>query len=821
VFCNIHHIAADGWSMGVLTRDFSQYYMAAVTSSTPELAPLGIQYADYACWQHAHIERGGLEAPLNYWRNGLANLPSLHSLRSHQVRPAIADYDGARHYQTFCVERRQKIEALANSLNCTVFMLLECVLACTLSKYSRQTDIVIGTASANRKQSSLAPLIGFFVNTLVLRHDLSDDPTLIDALAESKNTVLRAFENEDVPFELLVDDQLEQRDFSHAPLVQVLFAVQNNEQAELQLPELTVSTVDGGTVSARFDLALSVDELDGGYSLMWEYATAVFDRDIISTLAEGFEFVLDAFLSDLTQRLSGTVPREALSAGQVGDLASAGFDGETASAAEALGVDAASLCFALSDDDDFVVPRGARGQLCFYEGQGGGPLADGELPLRVWRSDAVALMDNDGHVVGLGGVDDYVQHDGYTCDLYALASLVRQMPDVQDAVARLASRGTESAIALYVTIDEAQSGPAVIDAITDRIVSRCPKFLQPQGIAIVSAATLGAIRSGAAEALPEPTWRSDPGSDLHTYKSEEGLLKIWRELLGNVDVKRDDDIFDLGGNSLLCVRLEFAINDVFQVDVSVKDLFTHPVFVDQAALIDSRLRTAEKTRIPAVARDAGDLLLSYAQQRLWIIEQMTEESALYNMPLALRLSGPLDVASVTRAMNTVIERHEVLRTNYLNAADGTPVQQVDSPSSIDLHCVDLSNLGESEQAARVQTMVADEAVAPFDLGAGLKVRACLAKLHAQEHVLLITMHHIASDGWSLGVLVNEFASAYAAYRGGQTPELPTLPIQYADFAQWQRQWMKSSEFDGQLAYWQAALQDMPMEHGLALDRPRP
>ncbi|MEL6216256.1 MAG: condensation domain-containing protein, partial [Pseudomonadota bacterium] len=105
VFCNIHHIAADGWSMGVLTRDFSQYYMAAVTSSTPELAPLGIQYADYACWQHAHIERGGLEAPLNYWRNGLANLPSLHSLRSHQVRPAIADYDGARHYQTFCVER--------------------------------------------------------------------------------------------------------------------------------------------------------------------------------------------------------------------------------------------------------------------------------------------------------------------------------------------------------------------------------------------------------------------------------------------------------------------------------------------------------------------------------------------------------------------------------------------------------------------------------------------------------------------------------------------------------------------------------------------
>ena len=234
------------------------------------------------------------------------------------------------------------------------------------------------------------------------------------------------------------------------------------------------------------------------------------------------------------------------------------------------------------------------------------------------------------------------------------------------------------------------------------------------------------------------------------------------------------------------------------------------------------MRRAGLPVLPPVvpAERTGALPLSFAQERLWFLDRLEPESAAYNIPAALRLAGALDEAALERALGEIVRRHEALRTVFAEV-DGAPVQVIAPFGGFALPVEDLSGLGEAEREAAVRRRAGEEARRPFDLAAGPLFRAALLRLGAEEHVLLLSMHHIVSDGWSMGVLFRELSALYAAYRDGRESPLPELAVQYADYAVWQREQLAGEVLDRQLAYWTERLAGAPALLELPTDRPRP
>jgi aspartate racemase len=216
----------------------------------------------------------------------------------------------------------------------------------------------------------------------------------------------------------------------------------------------------------------------------------------------------------------------------------------------------------------------------------------------------------------------------------------------------------------------------------------------------------------------------------------------------------------------------------------------------------------------------GKLLLSFAQARLWFLEQLEPGSGAYNMPAAVRLTGSLDVAALKQSLQEIVQRHEALRTTF-RMVSGEPIQVIAPILALAVPLVDLHELPEAQQEAQVEQLATEEAQQPFDLAMGPLLRAKLLHLSEAEHVLLLTMHHIVSDGWSMGVLIRELVALYEAFSTGKPSPLPQLPIQYADFAHWQRQWLQGEVLAAQLSYWQQQLTGAPPVLELPTDRPRP
>ncbi|HEX8337890.1 MAG TPA: amino acid adenylation domain-containing protein, partial [Pyrinomonadaceae bacterium] len=303
---------------------------------------------------------------------------------------------------------------------------------------------------------------------------------------------------------------------------------------------------------------------------------------------------------------------------------------------------------------------------------------------------------------------------------------------------------------------------------------------------------------------------------------EAAVAGVWQELLGIERVGVNDDFFELGGHSLLATQVASRIKSTFDVDLPLRVLFESPTAADLARQVQLALPEEPARQVPPVvpADRSGPLPLSYAQQRLWFIDQLEPGSPLYNIPLALRLTGRLDVAAAESSLNEIIRRHEVLRTSFATA-DGEPVQVIGDYPPLTLEVVDLSGEDEAEPAdSRVEQHARREAQQPFDLGAGPMLRAKLLRLADEEHVLLLTIHHIASDGWSTSILVREFSALYEAFLQGRPADLPELLLQYADFAVWQNNWLRGEVLEGQLAYWRGQLDSLTTLE-LPTDFPRP
>jgi amino acid adenylation domain-containing protein len=292
-----HHIASDGWSMSILFDELVEFYRAHSEGRAPSLPTLGVQYADYAVWQRTRMQDGALTRNLDYWRERLAGIPAVHSLPLDRPRPAYQRFDGAVLRQEIDAELRDGLHRLATRGDASLFMVLQAALAALLSRWSGETDIVIGSPIAGRLHKDIEPLIGFFVNTLVLRTDVSGDPDFDALLRRVRAGALEAYEHQEIPFELLVENLKPERSLSHAPIFQILFTLQNNAQTTASLPGVSLSPIVSDAAQSKFDLQLSVQEHAGGLLVHWTYATSLFDAITIQRMSECFRKLLAGIVS--------------------------------------------------------------------------------------------------------------------------------------------------------------------------------------------------------------------------------------------------------------------------------------------------------------------------------------------------------------------------------------------------------------------------------------------------------------------------------------------------------------------------------------------
>jgi amino acid adenylation domain-containing protein len=318
---------------------------------------------------------------------------------------------------------------------------------------------------------------------------------------------------------------------------------------------------------------------------------------------------------------------------------------------------------------------------------------------------------------------------------------------------------------------------------------------------------------------------SQPAQELVLIKPrneiEEKLANLYAEVLGVERVGIDNNFFELGGDSLLATQFVSRFRKVFETELPLQTFFEEPTvrglaerLKDESSLKQDR----DSMSISPIARD-GELALSFAQWRLWFLEQLTAGSPVYNVPAAVRLKGALDVAALEKSLNEIIRRHEALRTTF-RSVEEQPSQLIAPTLEVSMPVEDLSMLSEAERESRVQPLITREAQQPFDIARGPLIRLLLLRLSENDHVLVVTMHHIISDGWSVGIIIREMAALYDAFRSGKPSPLSDLSIQYADFAYWQRQWLQEEVLQKQLDYWRKQLDGSTVLQ-LPTDHPRP
>jgi amino acid adenylation domain-containing protein/non-ribosomal peptide synthase protein (TIGR01720 family) len=1141
----MHHIVSDGWSMGVFIRELAALYQAFSMDQPSPLGELSIQYADYAVWQREWLSGAVFEEQLAYWRSELGDAPAALDIPTDRPRPAIQSPRGSRYSFELSVELTESLHALSRQQDATLFMTLLGVFQTLLSRYSGQEQVCVGTPIAGRNRSELEALIGFFVNTLVMRGDLSGNPSFEEFLRRVRQTTLDAYAHQDLPFEQLVDHLQPERDLSRTPLFQVMFAFQNVPTQDLEVADLSFSTLEAERGTANFDLTLSMNETEGGLRGSIEYNTDLFDGSTIERMTEHFRQLLKAVVDNPTQRVSElsllheqerrrilidwnatdqSYPREecihelfAERAAEQPDAIAVVFDDnrltyrqldeqsnqlahhlrslgvgpdvlvgiyterslkmvvgllgilkaggayvpldpsfpqqriewmledaqapvllvqdsllerlpeypgkvvrldadweiiarqlgqplETAVGAEHLAyviftsgstgrpkgvmiphralvnflcsmqrepglkpsdvllsvttfsfdIFGLELCLPLlvgatmvvADDEtasdaallqreldrcgatvmqatpatwrmllqanwpgrfglkmlvggealdaqlarellkrgdtlwnlygptettiwstacrippDFErisigrpigntqiyildermepVPVGVRGDLYI----GGDGLARGYLNrpeltdekfiaapfdstvgARLYKTGDQARWLANGEIDFLGRVDHQVKVRGFRIELGEIESVLSQHEAVHQAVvvARPDAMGEQRLVA-YVVFVEGQR--VAVESLREALGSHLPDYMIPSVFETLDAFPLTPNGKVDRKALPEPSSTRPDLEKQYVAPStpiEQALVEIWRELLGLDRVGVHDSFFHVGGHSLLAVQLISRVRQAFRVEVPLRDVFEQPTVARLAAAIEQIRNDARADAGPPllpVERTEG-LPLSFAQERLWFLDQLEPGSPFYNMPAAVRVTGALDVEALRASLNEIVSRHEALRTTFATV-DGRPVQRIAEQLPVPLEVVDLSEMSEAEREAEIRSRAIAEAQRPFDLSAGPLLRVCLLRASATEHVFLLTIHHVVSDGWSMGVFIRELAALYQAFSAGQPSPLDKLAVQYADYAAWQREWLAGEVLERQLDYWQRELGDAPTVLQLPTDRPRP
>ncbi len=1166
VLFNMHHIVSDGWSMGVMISEFNRLYAAFAAGEANPLVPLEIQYLDFAGWQRDWLQGDVLDAQLNYWKEQLKGIPSVHNLPLDHVRPEIQQTRGGTVSATFSLELSKKMQRLCSLQDITPFMLIETAFATLVARYSNETDIVVGSPNAGRHHQATESLIGLFVDTLVLRNDLSDNPTFSHLLQQNKQMILDAYANQHVPFEMLVDALNPGRQLSFQPLTQLMVNYfESTEQEPVALPDLTLTPFgDDNEHLAKTDMTLYVSKDEHQqFVFNWVYSAALFDQYTIENMAAGFEqfltqvvenpalpvnqyafasleqqqqllktyqpdvahypetfihHVVDGFRDSMPDQIALSVTTEdgqqTMTYGELADKsdelamwliangvqnadlvgiyterginlivgimaiikAGAGYvalapdfpasrieqmiedatprltladahlqqaanldypmvslddalvqaqgmadngvnfpevapdqtahiiytsgstgrpkgvmgthrslmarvywmhdvfpytddevcchitsvsfiravfelftplaagkrieiidkalvlagetlidlvvdngitrlisapslartlvslpsghklaqlkywyisgealkthladsinqvlpttqvvnlygstevtsdvsfylfdkDNQPDAADVPIGVPTTNTSLLILDEQQCVVPDGMPGEIVVAgKHVSKGYLARPDLTEKVfvahqlgaefgeklYRTGDRGRRLEDGGIEYLGRLDDQIKIRGFRIEPGEIESRLLDMDAVKDTRVLVKSpNGSKDNLVLVAYVIPTDTSIVADETASQSFINLCkqvltaalPEYMVPGFFLLLDKfPQRGNGKVNRAE-LPEPDFNIT-GSNYVAPRNdiESAVAAIWRELLqldeGHPGIH--DNFFQIGGHSLMAMRLMAAIRQELNVDVDLRALFSNPTVAQLAELVESKDKQASLPALTAVERHDA-MPLSYQQQRLWFLDQFEGGSAQYNIPGAFRLIGTLNEEAFNAALRAVIERHEVLRTNYVQLDEVASLVIRESFTTPVSH-VDLSELSETQQQAKLKQLISDDVTTSFSLTDDVMVRATLIKLADNETAVLFNMHHIASDGWSLGVFMSDFIQAYDALAQGQTPAFAPLTIQYADYANWQRNWLQGDELAQQTNYWQQALAGIPQVHSLPLDFKRP
>ena len=429
----------------------------------------------------------------------------------------------------------------------------------------------------------------------------------------------------------------------------------------------------------------------------------------------------------------------------------------------------------------------------------------------------------DGRIEYVGRADHQVKIRGFRIELGEIETVLAGHQDVREClvIAREDEPGDRYLAAYVVPVKP--DFPADVAALRVYLRERLPDYMVPRGWALMDRLPLAATGKVDLRSLPVPVASGARLSDGRTLTPiEEMVASVFSEVLKLAKIGVDDNFFEAGGHSLSATQVMARLRQALELEVPLRTLFEAPTAAGLAARIE-RLQRSELGLMPPpmvpVSRE-GQLLLSFAQQRLWFLAQMDPANPMYNAPMAMRLKGRLNVEAFEHALAALVLRHEVLRTTFTLVND-EPVQVIEPASEVPLPVVDLSIMPEGERESEAIRILETEAQRPFMLSSDRMLRALLVRLAEEHHVLLLNMHHIATDGWSAAVLMRDLTALYATALGLDAPPLPALPIQYADYAVWQRTWLQGQALEQQLAFWRETLAGAPPVLQLSTDRPRP
>nr|WP_146469877.1 non-ribosomal peptide synthetase [Pseudomonas carnis] len=473
------------------------------------------------------------------------------------------------------------------------------------------------------------------------------------------------------------------------------------------------------------------------------------------------------------------------------------------------------------------LPAGVPGELCIggiglargYLGRAGltaerfvaDPL--GAAGTRLYRTGDRARWNADGVLEYLGRLDQQVKLRGFRVEPEEIEARLLAQVGIAQAVVLV----RDAQLIGYYTADTELDEQRVKTALAAEL----PEYMVPALLMRLDAMPLSPSGKLDRRALPEPVWQTREHVEPHTPLQLQ-IAAIWREVLGLPRIGLRDDFFALGGHSLLATQIISRTRQACDVELPLRTLFEASElgdFAQQVGLIQAAGQRNQQTAIAKVDR-SQPVPLSYSQQRMWFLWQMEPDSPAYNVGGMARLRGVLDVGRFEAALQALIMRHETLRTTF-PSVDGVACQKVSAQTGVRMDWQDFSALNEPQRQQRLQQLADVEAHTPFNLETGPLLRACLVKAGEQEHYLVLTLHHIVTEGWAMDIFARELSALYEAFIDERDSPLPALPVQYLDYSVWQRQWMEAGERQRQLDYWTAQLGNEHPLLELPGDRPRP
>ena len=490
---------------------------------------------------------------------------------------------------------------------------------------------------------------------------------------------------------------------------------------------------------------------------------------------------------------------------------------------------------AIADEQGKFLPAGRRGEILIRganvtQGYENNPEANKEAFTHGWfRTGDQGYLDEDGYLFITGRLKEIINRGGEKISPREVDEVLIDHPAVAQVVTFAVPHPTLGEdVASAIVLRECAS--ATESEIREFAARRLTDFKVPRQIFIVEEIPKGPtgklLRVGLAETLSKKSLdqpQTLPKAEYTAYRTplEKALAEIWAEVFDLERVGAHDNFFNLGGDSILATLVVSRVRRVLQLELSLVAFFEKPTVAEMALSLETTgqpVSPSQSRSLPPISRE-GAVPLSHGQERMWFIDQFEPGNSIYNRPLFLRLKGDLKAAVLERCLNEIIRRHETLRTTF-SAVDGQPFQVISPRQPLTLSLRDITGLTEGERKAEVRRRAIEEAALPFDLGRGPLIRAILLRVGEEEHILLLTIHHVVFDGWSEGILFQELAVLYESFATGRPSRLPELPIRYADFAVWQRQWLQGEILDSQMAYWKKQLAGASVLE-LPTDHPRP